>query len=130
MDILLVQHLGPDPGIRTRLPKAGAIGAMPHALKRIERQKGRNSVKTEHIKEDRRQLRRKSLDELISGNEAKYKQPLGISWLNIHRLFDFRRWRFFRFKLFLLVRGIKASGRRTLSLTGRHNRTGASGSGV
>ena len=94
----------------------------------IERQKGKNSVKIEHIKEFRRQLPRRSLDEIILGNAAKYKQPLGISWLNIHRLFDFRRWRYLRMKLFLLGKGITEFGRRILKTLMRQNRKGTSGS--
>lgn len=42
----------------------------------------------------------KTFDELIFGNPAKYKELLGISWLNVHRLYDFRSWRFVRFRLF------------------------------
>ena len=43
----------------------------------------------------------KSLEELLAGMSAKYKGLTGISWLNVHRLYDFRRWRFVRFRLFL-----------------------------
>jgi len=42
----------------------------------------------------------KSLEELMVGTSAKYKGLTGISWLNVHRLFDFRVWRFVRFRLF------------------------------
>ncbi len=42
----------------------------------------------------------KSLEELLAGMSAKYKGLTGISWLNVHRLYDFRRFRLVRFKLF------------------------------
>lgn len=55
----------------------------------------------ERIKVKWKRLWGKSLDELISGNPAKYKELVGVSWLNIHRLYDFRRWRFLRFRFYL-----------------------------
>ncbi len=101
-----------------------------HSLEIIERQKGRHTMERGHIKRFWKWLWRKSPDELISGNAPKYKEPTGITWLNVHRLFDFRRWRNPRFTLFLRRRGITAAGRVNLSTPGRRDRTGASGSGV
>lgn len=109
---------------------AAEVRVTPHALKTIGQQKGIHPVKKEYIKEDGRQLRRNSLNELISGNDAKYRQPLGISWLNVRRLFDFRRWRYLRMKFFLLGKGIIEFQRRILKTFFRQNRKGTSGSGA
>ncbi|OYV87575.1 MAG: hypothetical protein B7Z63_02150 [Ignavibacteriae bacterium 37-53-5] len=49
---------------------------------------------------EQKHQRGKTLDELISGIAAKYKELLGIAWLNIHRLYDSRRWRWLRLRLF------------------------------
>ncbi len=41
----------------------------------------------------------KSLEEMLAGISAKYKELVGIGWLNAHRLFDSRRWREFLVRL-------------------------------
>lgn len=64
-----------------------------------------------------------SLDELIFGNEARHKQSTGISWLNVHRLFDFRWWRRLRFRMYLWRKERALSGRKNLSVPGRKGRT-------
>ena len=58
-----------------------------------ERENGDNDMILERFKEYWRLIWRKSLDELIFGNQAKHKQPVGIPWLNVHRLFDSHWWR-------------------------------------
>ncbi len=71
----------------------------------------------------------KSLDELISGVAAKYKQLIGIAWLNVHRLYDQRGWQYLRLRLFLFRRGITMPRRVYLNLRGRRNRKVAQDSG-
>ena len=67
-----------------------------YALKLIEQQRGNDTVEWKQIKIELKLLWKSglgyqgtSLDEIISGNRAKYKNIVAISWLNIHRLFDF-----------------------------------------
>ena len=72
-------------------------------------------MKWKLISGERKQLRGKTLDELILGTAAKYKELLGIAWLIIHRLFDFRGWRWLRLRLFTRGKEGKILRRRALS---------------
>lgn len=72
----------------------------------------------------------KSLNELLAGISAKYKALTGISWMNVHRLYDSRRWCYMRFRLSVLRKGISASRRRSLYRPVRRNQTGATDSGT
>ncbi len=64
-------------------------------------QKGNDRMLRKRLKRIWNWLRRESLDELIFGNQAKHKQPIGISWLSVHRLFDYRWLRRIRVRLYL-----------------------------
>jgi hypothetical protein len=50
-------------------------------------------MKSEGIKQEWKVRWERSLEEMLAGISAKYKQLVGIGWLNVHRLFDLRRWR-------------------------------------
>lgn len=50
-------------------------------------------MKLERVMQVWKQQWGKSLEEVLSGISAKYKELVGIPWLNAHRLFDLRRWR-------------------------------------
>lgn len=51
----------------------------------------------------------KSLEELLAGISAKYKGLVSISWLDVHRLYDFRNRGNLRFRLFPWRKGIAPS---------------------
>ncbi len=65
-----------------------------------ERPKGENEMIQEKLKRIWSWFWRESLEDLIFGNQAKHKQPVGISWLDVHRLFDYRWWRHLRFRMY------------------------------
>jgi hypothetical protein len=74
-------------------------------------------MKWKGIKSGWKRLWGKTLDELILGNRPVYKELVGISWLNVHRFYDFRGWRFIRFKFFVWRKNIRMISRKDLSAT-------------
>ena len=72
----------------------------------------------------------KSLEELLAGISAKYKGLAAISWLNVHRLYDFRRLQYLRLRLFRWSKAMAASRHKNLNTSERHNRAGESESNV
>jgi hypothetical protein len=90
----------------------------------VPQQKGRYTVARKGIRREWKLLLDsamahwgRSVNDLLAAASAKYKGLTAISWLNIHRLYDFRRWQFVRFRLFLWRKDVNMFIHRNLFLS-------------